>query len=104
MLAGVASGLARYAGMDPTIVRVCFVIAVVFTGGTALLAYPVLWLLIPQEPASSPWPAPTDVPPTGTQIPTDVPTAPPPSVVPTPSDISPPTTGTPAAGEPPRKG
>jgi phage shock protein C len=54
MVAGVCGGIAEYSTMDPTIVRVLFVLLAFFTGGAALLAYPVLWIIVPQ-PAS--WPA-----------------------------------------------
>jgi phage shock protein C len=61
MIAGVASGLGRYFNVDPTLVRVAFAIVVFATWGAALLAYPVMWFLIPEEPAQAPaWPATTD--------------------------------------------
>lgn len=57
MVAGVASGLGRYFSVDPTLVRVLFAAAGVLTGGLALLAYPVMWFLMPEEPAGAPaWP------------------------------------------------
>jgi phage shock protein C len=48
MVAGVAGGLARYFGIDPILVRVAFV---VFTlaGGSGVLAYLILWLVVPEE-------------------------------------------------------
>lgn len=59
MVAGVASGLGRYLGVDPTVVRVVFAVMVVLTGGFALLAYPIMWFLMPEEPAgAAPWPYP----------------------------------------------
>ncbi|AVT39002.1 PspC domain-containing protein [Plantactinospora sp. BB1] len=59
MIAGVASGLGRYFNVDPTLVRVVFAAVAVFTGGLGLLAYPVLWFLMPEEPADAPaWPHP----------------------------------------------
>src|SRR5271165_5389568 len=48
MVAGVASGLADYFDVDPTIVRVGFV-ALAFVGGLALPLYLAGWLLIPDE-------------------------------------------------------
>jgi phage shock protein C len=50
MLAGVAGGIAEYSNIDPTLVRVLFVLLAVFTGGGALLAYPILWLIVPEAP------------------------------------------------------
>lgn len=59
MIAGVASGLGRYFNVDPTLVRVIFAVATVLTGGLALLAYPVMWFLMPEEPPGAPaWPHP----------------------------------------------
>jgi phage shock protein C len=46
MLAGVASGLADYFDVDPTIVRIGFV-ALAFAGGLAVPLYLAGWLLIP---------------------------------------------------------
>jgi phage shock protein PspC (stress-responsive transcriptional regulator) len=59
MIAGVASGLGRYFNVDPTLVRVIFAVTSVLTGGLALLAYPIMWFLMPEEPTSAPaWPHP----------------------------------------------
>ncbi|MEU5723146.1 PspC domain-containing protein [Micromonospora sp. NPDC047738] len=59
MVAGVASGLGRYFAVDPTLVRVVFAVATLLTGGLAALAYPIMWFLMPEEPASAPaWPHP----------------------------------------------
>ncbi|MEU4566798.1 PspC domain-containing protein [Micromonospora sp. NPDC023956] len=64
MVAGVASGLGRYFDVDPTLVRVVFAVATLFTAGAALLAYPVMWFLMPEEPADAPaWPQPAQGPP-----------------------------------------
>jgi phage shock protein C len=51
IVAGVCSGIGRYLGVDPVLVRVAFAILVVLTWGTALLAYPILWFIMPEEPA-----------------------------------------------------
>ena len=47
-LAGVAGGLGRHLDVDPTILRVLFVV-LVFFGGAGLLMYGALWLLVPEE-------------------------------------------------------
>jgi len=50
MIAGVCSGLAEYLGMDPTAVRIAYVIlsilSVTFPG---ILVYIIMWLLIPER-------------------------------------------------------
>ncbi len=48
MLAGVAAGLARYLGVDVTIVRIAFVILTIF-GGAGIPLYLAGLLLIPEE-------------------------------------------------------
>ena len=46
MIAGVASGLADYLGIEAWVVRIGFIVLVPF-GGFGLLAYLLLWLLVP---------------------------------------------------------
>jgi len=48
MLAGVAGGLADYFGIDSVLMRVIFVL-VFFLGGSGLLAYIILWIVVPEE-------------------------------------------------------
>ena len=49
-IGGVCSGLARYFDLDTLLVRVVFVAALVFGGGS-LIAYLLLWLLVDDAPA-----------------------------------------------------
>lgn len=49
MIGGVCGGLAEYFAVDPVIVRLIFVLAVIF-GGSGILAYIILWIIIPQKP------------------------------------------------------
>lgn len=49
VLAGVASGLARHFGTDPVIIRVLFIV-LALAGGSGVLAYIVLWAIVPEEP------------------------------------------------------
>jgi phage shock protein PspC (stress-responsive transcriptional regulator) len=48
MIAGVCTGLAKYLGVDATIVRLIFVLLALFAAGGVLL-YIVLWLIMPME-------------------------------------------------------
>ena len=48
-LAGVAGGLAEFFDLDPTIVRIIFVLSV-FLGGLGVLIYIALALVVPLEP------------------------------------------------------
>ncbi|HRH23459.1 MAG TPA: PspC domain-containing protein [Candidatus Magasanikbacteria bacterium] len=47
MLAGVSSGLAAYFSIDPSIPRIIFVL-LTFFGGTGILIYIILWLILPE--------------------------------------------------------
>ena len=49
MVAGVCSGIAGYAGIDATLVRLIFVALTVFTAGVFALVYLAGWVLIPEE-------------------------------------------------------
>ena len=48
LVAGVCAGLAAYFGIDPTLVRLAFVVLTVF-GGFGVLLYLGAWLVIPEE-------------------------------------------------------
>ena len=50
MLAGVAAGVARYFGVDVTVVRIVFAVLAV-VGGAGVPLYLAGWLLIPEEGA-----------------------------------------------------
>lgn len=50
-IAGVAGGLGRYAGIDPLVFRILFVVLAVF-GGSGILLYALAWLLIPEDGAT----------------------------------------------------
>ena len=53
MLGGVAGGLAEYFDIDSTLVRVLFIV-VVFLGGGGIIAYIILWIVVPQKPYEIP--------------------------------------------------
>ena len=52
ILGGVNGGLAEYSGIDPLLWRVGFV-ALAFAGGTGVVVYLLLWLLMPAGPAGA---------------------------------------------------
>jgi phage shock protein C len=62
MLYGVAAGMAKYLNIDPTIIRLAWVVVVLLPGPNliVLVAYLILCLVIPEEA-----PAPPAAPPTG---------------------------------------
>ena len=52
-IAGVCSGLADYFELDPTVIRLVWVLLFLL-GGTGLLAYIILWIVLPVAPAQIP--------------------------------------------------
>lgn len=52
-IAGVCGGLAQHLGWDSTLIRVLWVCFVLFAG-TGVLAYIVLWIVLPEEPYGLP--------------------------------------------------
>jgi phage shock protein PspC (stress-responsive transcriptional regulator) len=48
MIAGVCAGLARYLGVDATVIRLIFVLLALFAAGGVLL-YLILWLIMPMD-------------------------------------------------------
>ena len=53
LIAGVCSGLARQAGIDPLVVRIVFV-AMATAGGVGIPLYLIAWLLMPAGEADAP--------------------------------------------------
>ena len=49
MIAGVCGGLAKYFNIDPTWMRLIFIVCLLL-GGSALLVYLIMWVLVPLEP------------------------------------------------------
>ncbi|MBK6345638.1 MAG: PspC domain-containing protein [Bacteroidales bacterium] len=68
VIGGVAGGLADFFGMDPTIVRLIFVLLAVFGGGGVLL-YIILWIVLPERNNYNAFntytPPPSSAPPAG---------------------------------------
>ena len=48
MIAGVCGGLGKYLEIDSTVVRLAFVLLLIFAG-TGVLAYLIAWLVMPYE-------------------------------------------------------
>jgi len=48
-ISGVCGGIAAYFSMDPTLVRLLFVLGLLFVGGT-FWAYIIMMIVIPEEP------------------------------------------------------
>lgn len=52
IIAGVAGGLGEYFNVDPNIIRILFILMAVF-GGSGLIIYIVLWLILPSKSKAS---------------------------------------------------
>jgi len=52
-IGGVCAGLADYFDLDPTLVRVLWLLAI-FCAGTGVLVYLILWIALPLAPACPP--------------------------------------------------
>jgi phage shock protein C len=57
LLAGVAGGMAEYLEVDPTVVRVLWILSA-FLGGFTILLYLILVFIMPLEPLLAPGPGP----------------------------------------------
>jgi phage shock protein C len=53
MVAGICAGVAKYFGIDVTVVRVIVAVVCIITGGAGILAYLVAWAIIPEEGETS---------------------------------------------------
>jgi phage shock protein PspC (stress-responsive transcriptional regulator) len=50
MLGGVCIGVERYFDLDHTVIRLAYVLLTLFTCFSGILAYIILWIVIPEEP------------------------------------------------------
>ncbi len=55
-IAGVCAGIARYLGIDVTLVRVLMLVLALWPPGTGLIIYVVCWIVMPQDPLLLPPP------------------------------------------------
>jgi len=49
MIAGVCAGLGEYVGVDPTVIRLIWVVFSFFSMGAGILAYIIAWVIIPEK-------------------------------------------------------
>ncbi len=52
MLGGIAAGIASYFDLDPNVIRFIFVVLTIF-GGSGILLYIILWIILPSSKQSS---------------------------------------------------
>ncbi|HLJ90535.1 MAG TPA: PspC domain-containing protein [Candidatus Angelobacter sp.] len=56
-VAGVCAGIAEYLDLDPTLIRIVWLMCLL-AGGVGLLGYLVAWIVVPEEPFTPVAPAP----------------------------------------------
>lgn len=54
VLTGLAGGIAKYFGQDPTLVRIIFVILEFVTVGLLIIGYFIISFIVPKEPLDTP--------------------------------------------------
>jgi phage shock protein PspC (stress-responsive transcriptional regulator) len=68
MFSGVAAGVGAYFSIDPTIVRILFVVATLLSGGWAALVYIVMMFVVPSANTSEEWAAAHGLPATAQEV------------------------------------
>ncbi len=53
MISGVCGGLGKYLGIDPTLIRLVFVLLLLFGIGSGLILYVILMFIVPEEPETT---------------------------------------------------
>ena len=53
MIAGVCGGLGNYLGIDPTLIRLAFILLLLFGVGSGLFVYLIMMLIVPLAPESA---------------------------------------------------
>ncbi len=51
IIAGVCGGLGKFFGIDSTWIRLGFILFLIL-GGSSIVLYLIMWLIVPQEPLS----------------------------------------------------
>jgi phage shock protein C len=51
VLTGLCGGIGDYFGMDPTIVRIIFILLEFLTAGLLIIGYLIVALIVPKQPA-----------------------------------------------------
>ena len=49
IIAGVCGGIGEYLGVDPTVVRLLWVVFTLISLGVGILAYIIAWIIIPEN-------------------------------------------------------
>ncbi len=49
-IAGVCGGLGTFFNVDPTIIRILYIMLTIISVGIGIIAYIVMWAIVPEEP------------------------------------------------------
>jgi phage shock protein C len=49
-IGGVCGGIGEYVDKDPTLIRILFILVILFSLGFGILAYLAMWLIVPKKP------------------------------------------------------
>jgi len=49
MLGGICAGIAEYFAVDPTLIRLLWVLMTIFSAGVGLFGYLVMWIIMPRK-------------------------------------------------------
>ncbi len=52
MIAGVCGGIAEYFNVDPTLVRLAWIVLIIMGVPFGLIGYLIAWIIIPEQPQS----------------------------------------------------
>lgn len=64
VLAGVLGGVAEYFNVDPTLVRLAYVLLTLFFAGfPGIIGYIIMWAVVPSQPMGNPYNNPYQQPP-----------------------------------------
>jgi phage shock protein C len=50
-IGGVCGGIGEYFDRDPTLIRILFILIILFSFGFGVIAYLAIWLIIPKQPS-----------------------------------------------------
>lgn len=50
IIAGVCGGIGEYFNVDPTLIRLLWLLISVMSAGSGIIAYIIAWIIIPEEP------------------------------------------------------
>jgi phage shock protein C len=51
-ISGICGGLGDYFDIDPTVMRIAFILGFFLTGSLVFWAYLVMWIVVPEAPAA----------------------------------------------------